>query len=133
MAANKNKKPVVNVAEIDEQFGEFAVANYSESIYPALYYALREVMGLKCQTAMKQQNRTFDWKAFNQKYGEVMGSTEAGERRFSIEQLIQYSIEKTGHNAESLLEINRKSWERRKNGKNKNNDGDNQETVEDEF
>jgi len=133
MAANKNKKPVVNVAEIDEQFGEFAVANYSESIYPSLYYALREVMGLKCQTAMKQQNRTFDWKVFNQKYGEVMGSTEAGERRFSIEQLIQYSIEKTGHNAEALLEINRKSWERRKNRKNKNNGGDNQETVEDEF
>jgi hypothetical protein len=90
-------------------------------------------MGLKCQTAMKQQNRTFDWKAFNQKYGEVMGSTEEGERRFSIEQLIQYSIEKTGHNAEALLEINRKSWERRKNRKNKNNGGDNQETVEDEF
>ncbi len=133
MAANKNKKPVVNVAEIDEQFGEFAVANYSESIYPSLYYALREVMGLKCQTAMKQQNRTFNWKVFNQKYGEVMGSTEAGERRFSIEQLIQYSIEKTGHNAEALLEINRKSWERRKNRKNKNNGGDNQETVEDEF
>jgi hypothetical protein len=133
MAANKNKKPVVNVAEIDEQFGEFAVANYSESIYPSLYYALREVMGLKCQTAMKQQNRTFDWKVFNQKYGEVMGSTEEGERRFSIEQLIQYSIEKTGHNAEALLEINRKSWERRKNRKNKNNGGDNQETIEDEF
>ncbi len=48
MAGKNQAKSRVNVAEIDEQFGEFAVPNYSESIYPSLFHAIREVLaGLK--------------------------------------------------------------------------------------
>ncbi len=132
MAASKTKS-LVNVAQLDEQFGEFAVADYSESIYPALYYALREVMGIKCQAAMRQQDKRFDWKAFNAKFTEVMGGTKVEERKYTLEQLIQYATTKTGKGVEDLLEINRKSWERRNNRKGKNNGSNQEEIVEDEF
>ena len=132
MAASKTKS-LVNVAQLDEQFGEFAVADYSESIYPALYYALREVMGIKCQAAMRQQDKRFDWKAFNAKFIEVMGGTKVEERKYTLEQLIQYATTKTGKGVEDLLEINRKSWERRNNQKGKNNGSNQEEMVEDEF
>lgn len=132
MAASKTKS-LVNVAQLDEQFGEFAVADYSESIYPALYYALREVMGIKCQAAMRQQDKRFDWKAFNTKFTEVMGGTKVEERKYTLEQLIQYATTKTGKGVEDLLEINRKSWERRNNRKGKNNGSEQEEVVEDEF
>lgn len=109
------------------------MADYSESIYPALYYALREVMGIKCQAAMRQQDKRFDWKAFNTKFTEVMGGTKVEERKYTLEQLIQYATTKTGKGVEDLLEINRKSWERRNNRKGKNNGSEQEEVVEDEF
>lgn len=133
MPANKGKAKLVDVQAIDEQFGEFAVSSYSESVYPAVYYALREVMSLKLSAAMRQKNQRFDYKAFNEKFAEVMGEVQPEKRKFTIEQLVQYAVEKTGHNLESLLEINKKSWERRKNRQSLNNSTSREELIEDEF
>ncbi|HEY9608707.1 hypothetical protein [Allocoleopsis sp.] len=133
MATNKAKTKV-NVAEIDEQFGEFAVPNYSESIYPSLFHAIREVLGLKAQYALKQKNQKFDWKAFNQKFTEVMGDPKDHEtRKYTLEQLIEYGTAKTGHSVEELLKINRQSWERRKKWQQQKNGENETQTIDDEF
>ncbi len=131
---SKNQaKSQVNVAEIDKQFGEFAVPNYSESIYPSLFHAIREVLGLKVQYALKQRNEKFDWKEFNQKFTEVMGDPKAENRKYTLEQLIEYGTAKTGHSVEQLLEINRRSWQRRKEWQRKKDDSNETQTIDDEF
>jgi len=126
-------KPIVDVAKIDEQFGQYAVADYDDSIYPRLFHGIRQVLGLKAQYAVKQKGQAFNWQDFNKTFTEVMGDPKAepSDRKYSLEQLIEYGRRKTGHSVEELLEINRKSWERRKKWEEQNNSDENQ--VDDEF
>ena len=106
------KTPKLKIEEIDKQFGDLAVKSYSESIYPALFYGLRQSMGGKCQQEWRQKGREFNWNEFNKKFAEVLGDPKESPR-LTLEQLIEYATAKTGHSVEELLEINRKSNERR--------------------
>jgi hypothetical protein len=130
--AAKNKS-IVDVAKIDEQFGQYAVADYDDSIYARLYHGIRQVLGLKAQYAIKQKGQAFSWQDFNKTFTEVMGDpkAESKDRKYSLEQLIEYGRCKTGHSVEELLEINRKSFERRKKWQEQNNPDYNE--VDDEF
>ncbi len=55
-SANKTKVTPINV---DEVLGKYAIADYSESIYPALYRAIREITELKAKYALEAE--TLGW------------------------------------------------------------------------
>jgi hypothetical protein len=131
--APAKSKSIVDVAKIDEQFGQYAVADYDDSIYARLYHGIRQVLGLKAQYVVKQKGQAFNWQDFNKTFTEVMGDpkAESKDRKYSLEQLIEYGRRKTGHDVPELLEINRKSWERRKKWEERNNSDDNE--VDNEF
>ncbi len=94
--AGRTQKTKVNTTEIDQALGKFAVANYNESIYPSLYHAIREVMGLKAKYALELEEQKFDWKEFNEVFKEALGDPKDIEnRRYTLEQLIEYGHLKT--------------------------------------
>lgn len=131
-SASKTKIAPINV---DEVLGKYAVADYSESIYPALYHAIREITGLKAKYALEQQGESFNWKEFNQAFKEALGDPKDKEnRKYTLEQLIEYAHRKTGKTVEDLLVINRKSWQRRQEWEDKKkNDNNGEKAVDDEF
>ena len=92
----------------DSAMGAYAIDNYSERVYNKVYFALRDVYGLVAKRSMSDE---FDWSKFKTKFAETFG--EAAEKRYSLEQLLEYAQRKFGKSLEDLLEINQKTWERR--------------------
>jgi hypothetical protein len=79
-----------------------------------VYYTIRELQGL---SAKRSLGESFSWDELKVRFELVFGKVE--ERRFSLEQLLEYALRKFGKSLEQLLEINDKSWERRREWKAK--------------
>ncbi|MDV3002442.1 MAG: hypothetical protein N5P05_004097 (plasmid) [Chroococcopsis gigantea SAG 12.99] len=93
----------------DELLGEFAVSDYSERVYTKVYYAIRERQAFVIR---KQIGDEFNWQNFKGKFAEAFGTPD--NRRFTIEQLLDYAQRKFGMSLEDLIEANNRSWERRR-------------------
>ena len=54
----------------------------------------------------------FSWEDFKSKFAEVFGTPD--NRKFTIDQLLDYAHRKFGMTQEDLIEANKRSWERRR-------------------
>ena len=100
-----NQLPVIS----DEVLGEFAVSDYHERLYPKVYYAIRERQGY---TAKGTMDEAFNWEAFKEKFEEAFGTLE--ERKYTLEQMLDYARRKFGMTLDDLVKANKRSWERRR-------------------
>jgi hypothetical protein len=109
------RKSTKSVEAIDtEALGEYSTDNYHEKLYGTVYYTIRELQGL---SAKRTLGESFCWDELKVRFEAVFGKVD--ERRFSLEQLLEYANRKFGKSLEQLLEINDKSWERRREWKAK--------------
>lgn len=103
----KNQPP-----NFDAAFGDgFSVKDYSEKEWESAYYAIRELQGRALRKSKLAQGDTFSWDAYKAKFAEVFGTPK--QKRFTLEQLASYGMQKWGMNLEELKAYNRRSWERR--------------------
>lgn len=93
----------------DEALGNFAVSDYSERVYTKVYYAIRERQGF---LARKRNGDDFSWENFKTTFAEAFGTPD--DRKFTIEQLLDYALRKFDMTQEDLIEANNRSWERRR-------------------
>ena len=84
-------------------------SDYCEKQYATVYYALRELQGLSVKRSLGD---SFSWETLKERFTEVFGTIE--ERRYSLEQLLEYAGRKFGKSLQDLQEINDRSWARRK-------------------
>ena len=96
----------------DAAFGnEFTVKDYSAKEWESAYYAIRELQGRALRKSKIAQGDCFSWDAYKAKFAEVFGTIQ--EKRFTLEQLVSYGMQKWGMNLEELKAYNRRSLERR--------------------
>ncbi|PAX51823.1 hypothetical protein [Brunnivagina elsteri] len=107
MAARKSS--VTNFQAIgDSVLGDYAVSDYSERVYTKAYYSIRSLCGLVAKRTLKE---TFSWDEFKERFTNDFGKVE--EKRFSLEQLLEYANRKFGKTLEDLLIQHQVSWQRR--------------------
>ncbi|NMF63279.1 hypothetical protein DP113_34645 (plasmid) [Brasilonema octagenarum UFV-E1] len=92
----------------DSILGEYAVNNYSERVYSKVYYSIRSLCGLVAKRSLKE---TFNWNDFKERFASDFGKLE--EKRYSLEQLLEYANRKFGKSLEDLIVQDRMSWQRR--------------------
>ncbi|NJO59321.1 MAG: hypothetical protein HC836_13710 [Richelia sp. RM2_1_2] len=107
MAARKSSTP--NFQAIDDSvLGEYSVSNYSERLYSKVYYSIRSLCGILA----KRSFQDFNWEAFKERFANDFGKVE--EKRFSLEQLLEFASRKFGKTLEDLVVLNKLSWQRRR-------------------
>lgn len=110
MARTTVKQP--QSPNFDAAFGDvFMVKDYSEKEWESVYYAIRELQGRALRKSKIAQGDRFSWDAYKAKFAEVFGTLQ--DKRFTLEQLVSYGMQKWGMNLEELKAYNRRSWERR--------------------
>src|SRR5919202_4800379 len=108
MATKKVEKAVL--AEIDTTaLGEYNSSDYTDKLYGTVYYSIRELQGLSTKRSLGEE---FSWDELKLRFEATFG--KADERRYTLEQLLAYAQKKFGKTLEQLLEINEKSWSRRR-------------------
>lgn len=93
----------------DSVLGDYAVSDYSERVYTKVYYSIRSLCGLVAKRTLKE---TFSWDEFKERFSNDFGKVE--EKRFSLEQLLEYASRKFGKTLEDLLAEHEISWQRRR-------------------
>jgi hypothetical protein len=88
--------------------GEYAVSNYSERVYSKVYYSIRSLCGLVAKRTLRE---TFDWDEFKERFTTDFGNV--AEKRYTVEQLLEYANRKFGKSLEDLIVQNQISWQRR--------------------
>ena len=107
MATRKSSTP--NFQPINDSIlGEYAVSNYSERVYSKVYYSIRSLCGLVAKRSLKD---TFSWDEFKERFASDFGTVE--EKRYTLEQLLEYANRKFGKTLEDLIVQNQISWQRR--------------------
>jgi hypothetical protein len=110
MARTTVKQP--QPPNFDAAFGDdFTVKDYAEKEWEIVYYAIRELQGRALKKSKIAQGDTFSWDAYKAKFAEVFGTPQ--DKRFTLEQLVSYGMQKWGMDLEELKAYNRRSWERR--------------------
>ena len=105
----KQKSATSSFQPIDSSvLGNYAIADYSERVYSKVYYAIRELSGLVAKRSLKE---VFDWNEFKERFANDFGKVQ--EKRYSLEQLLEYAIRKFGKTREDLIAQNQISWQRR--------------------
>ncbi|MDJ0801189.1 MAG: hypothetical protein QNJ51_31025 [Calothrix sp. MO_167.B12] len=103
------KQSTTNLQTIDTSIlGEYAVSDYSERVYSKVYYSIRSLCGLVAKRTFKN---TFSWDEFKERFASDFGQVE--EKRFTLEQLLEYANRKFGKSLEDLIAQNQISWQRR--------------------
>ena len=104
------KQSTTNFQTIDTSIlGEYAVSDYSERVYSKVYYSIRSLCGLVAKRTLKE---AFSWDEFKERFSNDFGKVE--EKRFSLEQLLEYASRKFGKTLEDLLAEHEISWRRRR-------------------
>ena len=124
MAARKSSLPTFKAID-DAILGEYAVSNYSERVYSKVYYSIRSLCGLVAKRSLKE---TFDWDEFKERFTSDFGTVQ--EKRYSLEQLLEYANRKFGKSLEDLIVQNQISWQRRQEYAERNNMHYQSETIE---
>jgi hypothetical protein len=106
--ATKTKK----LTKIDDStMGIYKLPSYQESKLKAVYYALQEVYGKSSEAKSGTNWKKAEWQQFKSKFQETFGTIE--QPKYTVEQMIQFSIDRFNKGLEELLEVNRKTWQRR--------------------
>ena len=92
----------------DSVLGEYAVSDYSERLYSKVYYSIRSLCGLLAKNSFQD----FNWDAFKERFASDFGKVE--EKRYSLEQLLEFANRKFGKTEEDLVVLNELSWQRRR-------------------
>ncbi|BAZ37557.1 hypothetical protein NIES4101_34800 [Calothrix sp. NIES-4101] len=104
------KQQTTNIQTIDNSIlGEYAISDYSERVYSKVYYSIRSLCGLVAKRTLKE---TFSWDGFKERFSNDFGKVE--EKRFSLDQLLEYANRKFGKTLEDLLTEHDISWQRRR-------------------
>ncbi|MEA5574743.1 hypothetical protein [Calothrix sp. UHCC 0171] len=104
------KQQTTNIQTIDNSIlGEYAISDYSERVYSKVYYSIRSLCGLVAKRSLKE---TFSWDEFKERFANDFGKVE--EKRFSLDQLLEYANRKFGKTLEDLLTEHDISWQRRR-------------------
>ena len=107
MSTRKSSTP--NFQAIDDSvLGEYAVSNYSERLYSKVYYSIRSLCGLIAKNSFQD----FNWNVFKERFATDFGKVE--EKRYSLEQLLEFANRKFGKTLEDLVVLNQLSWQRRR-------------------
>ncbi|PAX48289.1 hypothetical protein [Brunnivagina elsteri] len=119
------KQSTTNFQAIDNSIlGEYAVSDYSERVYTKVYYSIRSLCGL---VAKRSLNNTFSWDEFKERFTNDFGKVE--EKRYSLEQLLEYASRKFGKTLEELLIQHQISWQRRQEYAERNRVENQAETI----
>ncbi|MBV6625443.1 MAG: hypothetical protein KI793_21365 [Rivularia sp. (in: Bacteria)] len=92
----------------DSVLGEYAVSDYSERLYSKVYYSIRSLCGLLAKNSFQD----FNWDVFKERFATDFGKVE--EKRYSLEQLLEFANRKFGKTKEDLVVLNELSWQRRR-------------------
>ena len=96
MATRKSSAP--NFQAIDDSvLGEYSVSDYSERLYSKVYYSIRSLCGLLAKNSFQD----FNWDVFKERFATDFGKVE--EKRYSLEQLLEFANRKFGKTKEDLL------------------------------
>ncbi len=107
MATRKSSAP--NFQAIDDSvLGEYSVSDYSERLYSKVYYSIRSLCGLLAKNSFQN----FNWDVFKERFATDFGKVE--EKRYSLEQLLEFANRKFGKTKEDLVVLNELSWQRRR-------------------
>jgi hypothetical protein len=105
----KQKSAMPSFQPIDTSIlGDYAVADYQVRVYSKVYYAIRELSGLIAKRSLKE---LFDWNEFKERFSNDFGTVQ--EKRYSLEQLLDYASRKFGKTLQDLILQNQISWQRR--------------------
>lgn len=107
MPSRKSSTPTLQPID-GSILGEYAVSNYSERVYSKVYYSIRSLCGLVAKRTLK---KTFDWDEFKEQFTTDFGNVK--EKRYTLEQLLEYANRKFGKSLEDLIVQNQISWQRR--------------------
>lgn len=107
MASRKSSTPAFQPID-DSILDEYAVNDYSERVYSKVYYSIRSLCGLIAKRHLKD---VFDWNEFKEQFANDFGKVE--EKRYSLEQLLEYANRKLGKTLDDLIVQNQISWQRR--------------------
>ncbi|MEO0844090.1 MAG: hypothetical protein AAF063_35200 [Cyanobacteria bacterium J06643_5] len=92
----------------DSVLGEYSVSDYSERLYSKVYYSIRSLCGLLAKNSFQD----FSWDVFKERFASDFGKVE--EKRYSLEQLLEFAFRKFGKTKEDLIVLNELSWQRRR-------------------
>ena len=107
MATRKSSAP--NFQAIDDSvLGEYSVSDYSERLYSKVYYSIRSLCGLLAKNSFQD----FNWDVFKERFATDFGKVE--EKRYSLEQLLEFANRKFDKTKEDLVVLNELSWQRRR-------------------
>ena len=105
----KQKSAAPSFQAIDGSIlGEYAIVDYQVRVYSKVYYAIRELSGLVAKRSLKE---LFDWNDFKERFSNDFGKVQ--EKRYSLEQLLEYASRKFGKSLADLIVQNQISWQRR--------------------
>ena len=107
MASRKSSTPEFQVID-DSVLGEYSVSDYSERLYSKVYYSIRSLCGLLAKNSFQY----FNWDVFKERFATDFGKVE--EKRYSLEQLLEFASRKFGKTKEDLVVLNELSWQRRR-------------------
>jgi hypothetical protein len=103
------KQSTTNFQTIDNSIlGDYAISDYSERVYSKVYYSIRSLCGLVAKRTLKD---TFSWDEFKERFTNDFGKVE--EKRFTLEQLLEYANRKFSKKLEDLIAQNQISWQHR--------------------
>jgi hypothetical protein len=95
----------------DSTMGIYILPSYEESKLKQVYYALQKIYGKSCEAKTGKKWKKAEWDEFKTKFQETFGTVE--QPKYSTQQMIQFSIDKFNKGLLELLEVNRKTWQRR--------------------
>ena len=107
MTTRKSSQPEFQAIN-DSVLGEYAVSDYSERLYSKVYYSIRSLCGLLAKNSFQD----FNWDVFKERFATDFGKVE--EKRYSLEQLLEFANRKFGKTKEDLVVLNELSWQRRR-------------------
>ena len=107
MASRKSSTPEFQTID-DSVLGEYSVSDYSERLYSKVYYSIRSLCGLLAKNSFQD----FNWDVFKERFATDFGNVE--EKRYSLEQLLEFANRKFGKTKEDLVVLNELSWQRRR-------------------
>ena len=82
-----------------------------ESKLKAVYYGLQEVYGKSSEAKSGTKWKKAEWEEFKAKFQETFGIVE--QPKYTVEQMIQFSINRFNKGLPELLEVKRKTCQRR--------------------
>lgn len=92
----------------DNAMGIYKIADYNERKFKAVYYGLQETWGKTIQAQSQTNWNKTQWDTFKARFLATFGSVE--NPKYSVQQMVDYSIQHFNKGLEELLEVNKRTW-----------------------